>query len=99
MFAICPPFSHHHYGDDVAYLLYIGLAQTQEEYQARKPAWMAIRYQDRDDALGRAAREIELGAQIPWEIVGDDGSTIGRAEIAEIIHLRRHELRDRPKVY
>ena len=83
----------------MAYRLYIGLAQTEAEYQARKPGWIAIRYENRDDALGRAAREIELGAQIPCEIAGDDGSTLGRSEIARIVRVRRGELKDRPKVY
>lgn len=83
----------------MGYRLYIGFVQTEAEYRALKANWMPRRYNELDDALGYAARVIELGQEIPWEIVGDDGSVLSRSEIHEIVRRRRHELRDRPKVY
>ena len=83
----------------MAYKLYGGVARTEAEYRALKSRWIARVYDDLDDALGYAMKMSDLDLEIPWEIEGDDGKSIGRPEIAEIVRRRRHELRDRPKKY
>ncbi len=68
------------------------------EYQANKSRFIPIAYNDRDDAL-RRAWQIVGHRGVPWEIIGDDGSIVGRREIADEIQHRWGQLARPPKVY
>jgi hypothetical protein len=68
------------------------------EYQANKCHLIPFVYSDSDDAL-RCARQIIGVRGVPWEIIGDDGSVVGRREIADEILRRCDELARPPKVY
>ena len=68
------------------------------EYQANKSLLMPIVYNDRDDALRRAWQILGVHG-VPWEIIGDDGSIVGRREITDEIRHRRGQLAKPPKVY
>ena len=69
-----------------------------EEYQAMKSRLLVANYHNLDDALGRA-RQIGGYGGIAWEIVGDDGHSLNRHEIARTLQERAPELVGRPKVY
>jgi hypothetical protein len=68
------------------------------QYQANKSRFRPMVYSDRDDALRCAGQIIGVDG-VPWEIIGDDGSVVGRREIADEIVRRRDELARPPKVY
>ena len=65
-------------------------------YQAQKATLLKYRYDELDDALGMALRMLNADV-VPWEITGDDGLVLGRAEIEETVRRRSPELKDRPK--
>jgi hypothetical protein len=65
-------------------------------YAAQKATLLRYRYDELDDALGMALRLLDDGV-VPWEIAGDDGLVLGRAEIEATVRRRASELQDRPK--
>jgi hypothetical protein len=66
--------------------------------QANNIRFFPIVYDDRDDALRCAWQMMGYGV-VPREIIGDDGSIVGRRKIADEIQRRRGQLARPPKVY
>jgi hypothetical protein len=90
----------------VNYKIWIGLAQSEEEFLSMKRGWMPKVRDSFHDALWDAmmindAQVIANGRQqVAWEIEGDDGSHVGRQEIANLVRERRQELAARrPQKY
>ena len=83
----------------MAYRLYYTDYEIAEaDYRVRKPGFMAYRYNELDDALGKA-RQIKEHGGVPWEIEGDDGVILDRDQITRTLKARARELVGRPKVY
>ena len=80
----------------VQYKIWAGLARTEAEFVIMKPRWMARTRDSLHDALWDAMQIIDGGRETVWEIEGDDGSSIGRQEVIELVHQRRWELAAKP---
>jgi len=80
----------------VQYKIWAGLARTEVEFTSMKPRWMAKVRDSLHDALWDAMRINDDGRQTVWEIEGDDGSRIGRQEVADMVRQRRWELTAKP---
>jgi transcriptional regulator with XRE-family HTH domain len=80
----------------VQYKIWAGLARTEADFMSMKPRWMPKVRDSLYDALWDAMRINDDGKQTVWEIEGDDGSRMGRQEIAELVRQRRWELTAKP---
>jgi transcriptional regulator with XRE-family HTH domain len=80
----------------VQYKIWAGLARTQAEFAVLKSRWMARVRDSLHDALWDAMQIIDGGLEIVWEIEGDDGTSIGRQRIVEMVRHRRWELTAKP---
>jgi hypothetical protein len=69
-----------------------------QAYQSMKSHLLTASYHELDDALGRA-RQIDRYGGVAWEIVGEDGRSLDRHQIARTLQDRAAELVGRPKVY
>jgi hypothetical protein len=74
----------------------VGLTKTQADFVAVKPRWMPKVADSLDDALWWAMKVNDAAREIAWEIEGDDGSRLGRQEIAEAVRRRRPDLMANP---
>jgi hypothetical protein len=81
----------------MAYRLYCGIAESQQQFLALRARWNAYSYVDLDDAL-RMAFAMEKTPNRPWEIEGDDGTSLDREKLKQIFRDRGHELVGGPKV-
>ena len=79
-------------------LFYTDYVVLKTQYHANKPRLIPYAYNELDDALGQA-RQIKARGGVPWEIESEDGTSIGRYEIATLLRERAAELVGRPKVY
>lgn len=94
-----PCFERLRRGLAMAYrLFYTDYDITEAQYRACKPTYMAYRYNELDDALGKA-RQIKEHGGVPCEIEDDGVVILDRYEIAKTLRIRGRELVGRPKVY
>lgn len=78
------------------FLLWYGLAETEAEFSAKKLLWRAVIADTLDEALWIAMKVHEEGAEISWEIEGEDGSRFDRKQIATLVQERKGELSANP---
>jgi hypothetical protein len=76
------------------YKIWRGTARTQEEFLYLKPQWMPKIRNSLSDALWDAMNTKE--PQIAWEIEAEDGLSIGRREIVDMVRSKKKELIDNP---